>query len=60
MTQEDAAEATSTSIRNYQALEGASHNARLDTLEKVCNGFGVEPAELFRRPRTRRRRQRES
>jgi DNA-binding Xre family transcriptional regulator len=54
-TQEQAAEECGVSIRNYQAIEGATHDARLDTLEALCEGFDCEPAELFRRPRISRR-----
>jgi len=46
-TQEQAAEAVRINPRHYQKIEEGSVNVTLSTLERLCQGFGVEVRDLF-------------
>lgn len=47
-TQEQAAENAFLNPRHYQKLEQGGVNVTLDTLERLCNAFGVDVVELLR------------
>jgi len=46
-SQETAAEAAGMSPRHYQKIESEEVSATVGTLEKLCEGFGVDVGELF-------------
>jgi transcriptional regulator with XRE-family HTH domain len=46
-TQEEAADRSRMATPLFQRLEAAATNATLITLSKLCEGFGVDVAQLF-------------
>lgn len=58
-TQEDAATAIGTAVKNYQRIEGGRQNLTLSTLARLADAFGVDVGTFFLPPdgtRSRRRR----
>ncbi|MBI5547142.1 MAG: helix-turn-helix transcriptional regulator [Deltaproteobacteria bacterium] len=47
LSQEVAAERSGMAVQVYQRVEGAKANATLTTIARLCDGFGVDVAELF-------------
>lgn len=46
-TQEEIAERASLNPRHYQKIETGGVNVTLNTLEQLCQAFGVDVTELF-------------
>ncbi len=56
MTQEQASEQLGMLTPNYARVEQGRANATVDTLVRIARGFDVRVVELFKRPKSSKRR----